>query len=195
MSTSAAGPSTQPGPPVISGADHRVPATARPAFEHVATVANAFCREHLNDEYAQLSVKLTAKLARKRPSPLLRGDRQIWASAVIYALGRVNFLSDPSQTPHLPTEQLARLLEVKQTTMAAKGRTVMDLLGLDYTDTEFCLPSRLASHPTAWLVSIDGLIYDARALPLPIQAECARRGLIPGVLAPVQIDVPVASDD
>jgi len=195
VSTSAAGPSTQPGPPVISGADHRVPATARPAFEHVATVANAFCREHLNDEYAQLSVKLTAKLARKRPSPLLRGDRQIWASAVIYALGRVNFLSDPSQTPHLPTEQLARLLEVKQTTMAAKGRTVMDLLGLDYTDTEFCLPSRLASHPTAWLVSIDGLIYDARALPLPIQAECARRGLIPGVLAPVQIDVPVASDD
>ena len=153
MSTSAAGPSTQGGPPVISGADHRVPATARPAFEHIATVADAFCREHLNDEYAQLSVLLTAKLARKRPSPLLRGDRRIWASAVIYALGRVNFLSDPSQTPHLPTEHLARLLDVKQTTMAAKGRTVMDLLGLDYTDTEFCLPSRLASHPTAWLVS------------------------------------------
>jgi len=35
---------------VISGADHGVPATTRPAFEHVATVADAFCREHLNDE-------------------------------------------------------------------------------------------------------------------------------------------------
>ena len=195
MSTSAAGPSTQGGPPVISGADHRVPVTARPAFEHIATVADAFCREHLNDEYAQLSVMLTAKLARKRPSPLLRGDRRIWASAVIYALGRVNFLSDPSQTPHLPTEHLARLLDVKQTTMAAKGRTVMDLLGLDYTDTEFCLPSRLASHPTAWLVSINGLISDARALPLPIQAECARRGLIPGVLAAAEIGDPVSADD
>jgi len=142
---------------------------------------------------------LTAKLARKRPSPLLRGDRRIWASAVIYALGRVNFLSDPSQTPHLPTEQLARLPDVKQATVAAKGRAVMDLLGLDYTDTEFCLPSRLASHPTAWLVawlvSINGLIYDARALPLPIQAECARRGLIPGVLAAAEIGNPASADD
>lgn len=71
----------------------------------------------------------------------------------------------------------------------------MHLLGLDYTDTEFCLPSRLASHPTAWLLSINGLIYDARALPLPIQAECARRGLIPGVLAPVEIGDPATADD
>ena len=71
----------------------------------------------------------------------------------------------------------------------------MDLLGLDYTDTEFCLPSRLACHPTAWLVAINGLIYDARALPLPVQAERARRGLIPAVLAPVTIDDPVASDE
>lgn len=63
--------------------------------------------------------------------------------------------------------------------MAAKGRTVMDLLALNDTDTEFCLPSRLASHPTAWLVSINGLIYDARVLPLPIQAECARRASSP----------------
>lgn len=153
-------------------------------FEEVAGIADAFCRKHLDAEYALLSVGLTAKLARKRPSPLLRGDRRIWASAVIYALGRVNFLSDPSQTPHLPTDELARLLGVKQATMAGKGRSVMDLLGLDHFTTEFYLPSRMASHPTAWLVSVDGMIYDARTLPLEIQAECARRGLIPGVLVP-----------
>jgi hypothetical protein len=103
---------------------------------------------------------------------------------VIYALGRVNFLSDPSQAPHLPTEALARLVGVKQTTMATKGRSVMDLLGLDHFDTEVCRPSRLASHPTAWLVSINGLLYAARTLPVELQAECARRGLIPGVLLP-----------
>jgi hypothetical protein len=50
--------------------------------------------------------------------------------------------------------------------------------------TEFCLPSRLACHPTAWLVTINGLLYDARILPVEIQAECARRGLIPAVLPP-----------
>jgi Domain of unknown function (DUF6398) len=178
------GTAPDPGRPVVRGEDYRVPVAVRPVFEEVAGIAADFCHEHLDGEYAQLSVALTAKLARKRPSPLLRGDRRIWASAVIYALGRVNFLSDPSQTPHLPTEQLARLLGVKQTTMAAKGRVVMDLLGLDHFDTEFCLPSRLASHPTAWWIAIDGLLYDARTLPLEIQTELARRGLIPGVLIP-----------
>jgi Domain of unknown function (DUF6398) len=169
---------------VIRGEDYRVPVAVRPVFEEIAGIAEAFCRQHLDGEYAQLSIALTAKLARKRPSPLSRGDRRIWASAVIYALGRVNFLSDPSQALHLPTEALARLLGVKQTTMATKGRSVMDLLGLDHFDTEFCLPSRLASHPTAWLVSINGLLYDARTLPVELQAECARRGLIPGTLLP-----------
>ena len=141
------GAAPDPGRPVIRGEDYRVPVAVRPVFEEVAGITADFCRQHLDGEYAQLSVALTAKLSRKRPSPLLRGGRRIWASAVVYALGRVNFLSDPSQTPHLPTESLARLLGVKQTTMAAKGRVVMDLLGLDHFDTEFCLPSRLASHP------------------------------------------------
>jgi len=68
--------------------------------------------------------------------------------------------------------------------MAAQGRVAMDLLGLDHFDTEFCLPSRLASHPTAWLVSIGGLLYDARTLPTEVQAELARRGLTPGILVP-----------
>jgi len=169
---------------VIRGEVYRVPVAVRPVFEEIAGIADVFCRRHLDSEYALLSIALTAKLARKRPSPLLRGDRRIWASAVIYALGRVNFLPDPSQAPHLPTEALARLVGVKQTTMATKGRSVMDLLGLDHFDTEFCLPSRLASHPTAWWVTIDGLLYDARTLPIEIQAELARRGLIPGVLIP-----------
>jgi hypothetical protein len=168
--------------PAISGEAHRVPVAVRPVFEEIAGIADAFCCEHLTDEYADLSVTLTAKLARKRPSPLLRGDRQIWAAAVIYALGRVNFLSDSSQTPHLTTQHLARLLGVKQTTMATKGRAIMDLLGIGQFDTEFFLPSRMASHPTAWYVSINGLIMDARSLPPEIQAEFARRGLIPGVL-------------
>jgi hypothetical protein len=75
-----------------------VPVAVRPVFEQAAGIAEAFCRQHLDGEYAQLSVTLTAKLARKRPSPLLRGDRRIWASAVIYALGRVQRWSSTPAT-------------------------------------------------------------------------------------------------
>jgi hypothetical protein len=57
---------------------------------------------------------------------LLRGDRRIWAAGIVYAIGRVNFLADPSQKPHLRTDDLANLLGVKQTTMSNKGRLIAD---------------------------------------------------------------------
>jgi hypothetical protein len=40
--------------------------------------------------------RLVARLARKRPSPLVRGDMRIWAAGAIHAVGQVNFLFDRS---------------------------------------------------------------------------------------------------
>ncbi len=39
-------------------------------------------------EYAELIRKLIAKLARKRPSPLVRGDLRIWAAAAPVDAGK-----------------------------------------------------------------------------------------------------------
>jgi hypothetical protein len=50
---------------------------------------------------------LVARLARKRPSPLVRGDARIWAAGAIYAVGQVNFLFDRAQDPHSTADQLA----------------------------------------------------------------------------------------
>src|SRR5262245_66386086 len=72
--------------------------------EVLATITgliDQFCREHLNDEYAVLCRKLAEKLARKRPSPLLHGKPETWASGIVRTIGWVNFLGDPSQTPHM----------------------------------------------------------------------------------------------
>ena len=60
-----------------------------------------FCQEHLNDEYAVLCRKLAEKLARKRPSPLLSGSPNTWASGIVRTVGWVNFLHDKSQTPYM----------------------------------------------------------------------------------------------
>ncbi|MBS2965393.1 hypothetical protein KGA66_20245 [Actinocrinis puniceicyclus] len=64
-------------------------------------------------EYAQLCRVLAAVLGRKRPSPLLRGDRRIWAAGIVHAIGWVNFLADPAHHPHLRTDRLAELVGVR----------------------------------------------------------------------------------
>ena len=58
----------------------RIPNAVRATVDPVLEWIDGFCTEHLDDEYARLSAKMAAKLARKRPSPLLRGDGRIWAA-------------------------------------------------------------------------------------------------------------------
>jgi hypothetical protein len=53
------------------------------AVEEIVGLVDAFCREHLNEEYAVLCRRLTEKLARKRPSPLVSGKPQTWACGIV----------------------------------------------------------------------------------------------------------------
>jgi hypothetical protein len=164
----------------------KVPTAVKPVFDDIVAITDLFCRQHLDAEYAELCVRLAAKLARKRPSPLLRGDRGIWAAGIVYAIGRVNFLADPAQMPHLRTDDLADLLGVKQTTMTNKGRLIADLLRIGLMDPEFSRRDMIDKNPMVWLLEVDGFLVDARRLPPELQVQAWQRGLIPYVPAQSQ---------
>lgn len=159
-----------------------VPDAVRPVVEEICAITDAFAAEHLDEEdeeYAQLCRRLTAKLARKRPSPLLRGGRQIWAAGILAAIGRVNFLSDPSQSPHVTNGAMAAALGVKEQTMGNKARLISDMFGMTPFDAEWARQEMAQKNPYMWLLEFDGLLVDARELPREIQEEAVRRGLIP----------------
>jgi hypothetical protein len=157
----------------------RIPKAAKPTAHKVLAVIEAFCDEHLDEEYTEICARMTAKLARKRPSPLQRGRADIWAAGVVYAVGQVNFLFDPAQRPHLSADQLSESLGVKKTTMANKATLIRGMLGVAVMDPEFCRHDMLQRHPYAWIVAVDGIAVDVRALPEPVQDEARRRGLVP----------------
>jgi Domain of unknown function (DUF6398) len=157
----------------------RIPIAVADRAEAVMEVTDAFCRAHLDEEYGLIARRIVARLARKRPSPLVRGDVRIWAAGVIFVAGQVNFLFDATQTPHLTTDQLAERLGVVKTTMANKAGLINRVLELSIFEPEFTRIDMLAQHPVAWLVQVDGLVMDARTLPFEVQDEARRRGLIP----------------
>lgn len=160
--------------------DHlRIPAALRDRARQIIDVTDAACREHLDDEYGRLAGELVGRLARKRPSPLVRGDVRIWAAGVIYALGQVNFLFDRTQTPHMTADQLADALGVVKTTMANKAGLINRTLDIGMYESELMRAAMLEQHPMTWLVMVDGFIVDARTLPPEVQDEARRRGLIP----------------
>jgi len=93
-----------------------VPAKMQSAFDEITALTDAVCHEHLDEEYAQLA----AALARKRHRPG-EGQEDVWAAAIVYSLGTVNFLFDKTHVPYLRADDLSHLFGVIQKTAANKA--------------------------------------------------------------------------
>lgn len=152
---------------------------AAPVLELISAMTDQFCREKLNEEYAVLCRRLAGKLARKRPSPLLSGKPESWASGIVRVIGWVNFLGDPSQPHYMKMTDIDKGMGVSEATGSAKAKTIRDLLKTHPLDPEWTLPSRMEENPMVWMIQVNGLIVDARHLPRDIQEEAFRQGLIP----------------
>jgi hypothetical protein len=157
----------------------KVPNALRPVFEEIIGITDEVCRAVLDEEYADLARRAAAKLARKRPSPLVSGRRATWAAGIVYALGQSNFLFDPASGLSVTADQLSEAFGVAKTTMSSKAKLVRDLLGMSPFALEFQRADMIEQNSLLWIIEVDGLAMDARHLPLHLQAEAYRRGLIP----------------
>jgi len=160
-----------------------IPKAARPVAEEIIGITGEVCAKLLDAEYASLARQVVAKLARKRPSPLLGGRRATWAAAVAYALGQVNFLFDSSRELHRTADELSAAFGVAKTTMGSKAKQVRDMLKMSYFKPEFLRADVIAENPMVWFIEVDGLPMDARSLPLDLQTVAFRRGYIPYIPA------------
>lgn len=160
----------------------RIPAPYREIFGTIIGLIDTFCDAHLNDEYKQLSHKMTRVLCRKG-FPLMQGKPAGWAAGIVYTVGWVNFLSDPSQTPHMKSDDVAKGFGVSLSTMKAKSKHIQDWLVLIPMHPVWTLPSQLDNNPMVWMLKVNGLAMDIRRAPRAIQEQAFRKGLIPYIPA------------
>jgi hypothetical protein len=164
----------------------------QPAFEEIAGLIDAFCKQHLNDEYAALCRRLTEKLARKRPSPLVSGKPNTWACGIVRTIGWVNFLDDRSQTPHLKLTAIDKAFGVGESTGQGKSMLIRKMLKIRQMDPAWSLRSQMDRNPMPWMIQFNGFLLDARFLKREFQEEALRKGLIPYIPERLQ---PLKDDD
>jgi hypothetical protein len=152
-----------------------------PIYEEIIALTDQFSADHLNDEYRNLCRELVAALARKRPSPLERGKPTVWACGVIHALGTINFLFDPSQTPHVGATAIADYFGVGHSTGAAKSKDIRKMFNMGPFRHEWLLPSRVEQNSMIWMLSVNGYMIDIRMMPLEVQRQAFDQELIPYV--------------
>lgn len=144
----------------------------------IVACIDAFCRQHLNEEYAALCRRLAEKLARKRPSPLLRGSPHAWASGIVRTIGWANFLDDRTQTPSMRLCDIDAQFGVGTSTGRAKLAEIRKMLRIRRFDPAWTLPSRMDDNPLVWLLEIEGLPLDIRHAPRELQEQAFPQGLI-----------------
>ena len=159
-----------------------VPKAYAARFIALVGLTDAFCDAHLNAEYKDLCRDMAVEVCQEG-SPVLKGKPGGWAAGIVYALGRVNFLDDPSQTPHMRSAQIAEGFGVSVATMQAKAKVIRECLDLIPFDPDWSLPSKMGDNPLVWMVEVNGFLMDARYAPREIQVAAYEKGLIPYIPA------------
>lgn len=149
----------------------------------VIKLIDQFCKAHLNEEYAVLCRRLAEKLNRKRPSPLLQGSPNAWASGIVRAVGGVNFLQDKTQTPHMRSTDIDHHLGTSPSSGAAKLAAIRKLFKMRQFDPEWTLPDRMDNNPMVWMLQVNGFMLDVRHAPREVQEIAFNKGLIPYIPA------------
>jgi hypothetical protein len=160
-----------------------VPKGMQATYDAVVRLTDEVCDRHLNAEYRELARAMAAALCRKRPSPLASGQPRTWACAILYELGRVNFLSDPSTQPHMTLAEVCAGFGVGQSTASAKARVIRDLLRVNRLNPSWMLPSLVETHPLVWMADVNGVPVDLREMPREVQEIAFKKGMIPYIPA------------
>jgi hypothetical protein len=160
-----------------------VPKSMQATYDVIVDLTDSVSHEHLDTQYAELARDMAAAICRKRPSPLASGQPRTWACAILYELGRVNFLSDPGTQPHMTLADLCAVCGVGQSTASAKARIIADALGVNRLNTSWMLPSLLETNPLVWMAEVNGFLVDLRTMPREVQEIAFEKRMIPYVPA------------
>jgi hypothetical protein len=76
----------------------------------------SFSNEYLDEDYRGLCEKLIRKMALKRKVPFLSGRIEIWAAAIVHALGSINFIFDNNFEPYASADDICNFFGTLKST-------------------------------------------------------------------------------
>lgn len=127
--------------------------------DEIIAILTPICNEHISAEYAQLAAEMAEVIASVKPeSPFAKARANSWAAGIVYALGKINFLFDPKQEPHLSATDLCKLFGVSQQTASGKANEIIEGLELVPLDPDWTIESLAENNP--WNMLMDSFMFD-----------------------------------
>jgi len=92
--------------------------------KEISNLINEFCHRYLNDDLQGYAMKLLEKLTRKRTYSITSGRIEIWASAIIWVIARLNFLFDSQNPNNISTDTICDFFDTKKSTVGNKATDI-----------------------------------------------------------------------
>ena len=83
-----------------------------------------FSTQYLTEELAGYVFTLLEKLGRKRAYSITRGKKEVWASAIVYVIARLNFLFDTKNPSYLTADVICDFFGTKKSTVSTKATDI-----------------------------------------------------------------------
>ena len=109
-------------------------------IQEVQALLDAFCQSKLPAEIAGYVNRLWEKIGRKHTYVITGGKKEVWASAVVYAIARLNFLFDRKSPNYLPPDDICAFFGTKKTTSANKAAEIEKACRIRMGEEGLCRP-------------------------------------------------------
>jgi hypothetical protein len=130
-----------------------VPDRYRAIFDEIVVLIDAFCDTYLNEEYKGLCREMAGVVCVNGwPKP--RSKAAGWAAGIVYVIGRINLLDDPTEDPHVPFPQVAKRFGISVATMQANARMIRESLEMGVFEPVWWLPSRLEENSLGGIIDL-----------------------------------------
>ena len=160
-----------------------IPADVRPKYEAITALTDAFCKRHLNEEYAEMCRRLAVALALNQPTPLVRGRAEVWACGIVRTIGWANVLDNPDQSPYMKLIDIDPEFGVAESTGQGKSLAIRRMFGIGRLNRHWTLPSRIGDNHVIWKIEVNGAFVDIRQESRELQEVAFKEGLIPYIPA------------
>lgn len=109
-------------------------------IQEVQSLLDEFASEHLSAEIAGYVFELWKRIGRKRTYAITGGKKEIWASAVVYVIARLNFMFDRSKPDYLPHDAICEYFGTSKTTVGGRATEIEKALNIRVGEEGLCRP-------------------------------------------------------
>ncbi|NOX84792.1 MAG: hypothetical protein GXO86_02325 [Chlorobi bacterium] len=105
--------------------------------KEIKTLYQKYCKEHLDGEYLRLCNDLFDELLMYDENIFKRGRPNIWAAAIVWAIGSINFLGDKTFEPYASLKDVCAYFDTNSSTVGQKASSIKDDLDIDRFTSEY----------------------------------------------------------